>query len=286
MDLRRYVTCVGVDIQDDRRSGKFEGDHFHLSAWRNDFTETMENCTLGECRYGFRGVRVGESSHPGLPSLRRLRSGRNGVVRVDISVEGPLVRHVHKHVVPRIAGVASVVDGTQIDVEDVEGHSTVAPTMLDSLAKDISEAIHTPIFETLVALVVSFFRNVDEFSSASSESCRRERGGDEEVEWGALLPPSGQADDRVSFREGNHDRPRVRRLHLTSSQSVCRTSIIFTAKGLQPTQFRVKFLRPSGRGAQRHAKAAHRVALDWLFDRIYLEFKSNASTPKINSQTF
>ena len=47
---------------------------------------------------------------------------------------------------------------------------------------------------------------------------------DEDVEWGALPPPSGQADDRVGFREDNHDRPRVRRLHLISSQFVASAS--------------------------------------------------------------
>ena len=31
IDLRTHVTCVGVDIQDDRRSRTFEGDHFKCS---------------------------------------------------------------------------------------------------------------------------------------------------------------------------------------------------------------------------------------------------------------
>ena len=38
----------------------------------------------------------------------------------------------------------------------------------------------------------------------------------------------------------------------------------------------------------RHVSRTHRVALDWLFDRINvdLKYKSNTSTPKTNSQTF
>ena len=38
----------------------------------------------------------------------------------------------------------------------------------------------------------------------------------------------------------------------------------------------------------RHVSRTHRVALDWLFDRINLDSKkskSNTSTPKTNSQT-
>ena len=38
----------------------------------------------------------------------------------------------------------------------------------------------------------------------------------------------------------------------------------------------------------RHVSRTHRVALDWLFDRINLDprFKSNTLTPKTNSQTY
>ena len=35
----------------------------------------------------------------------------------------------------------------------------------------------------------------------------------------------------------------------------------------------------------RHVSRTHRVALDWLFDRINLDPKSNTSTPRTNSQT-
>ena len=36
----------------------------------------------------------------------------------------------------------------------------------------------------------------------------------------------------------------------------------------------------------RHVSRTHRVALDWLFDRINLDPESNTLTPKTNSQTF
>ena len=38
----------------------------------------------------------------------------------------------------------------------------------------------------------------------------------------------------------------------------------------------------------RHVSRTHRVALDWLFDRINLDsqIQTNTSTPKTNSQTF
>ena len=150
IDLRRHVTCLGVDIQDDRRSRTFEGDHFKCShgamievtrhGWRGD----VEPLFPGSCwrsvnaRYGFRGVRVGEASHPGPRLLRRLRRGRSRGARAKISDEEVLARHSHRHVVPRIDGVASVADVTQTDVVDVEDHSAVAPTLLDSLAETFS----------------------------------------------------------------------------------------------------------------------------------------------------
>ena len=242
VDLRRHVTRVGVDIPDDRRSGTFEGDHFKCShgaliSRRQWAVARFEPLLPGSCwrlvnaRYGFRGERVGEASHPGPPLLRRLRSGRGRVVPADISSdEKPLVRHVHRHVVPRIAGVASVADVTQVDVADVEDHSAVSQTLLDSLAEDLSQTHPYTNLRDVGRIggqiLPGAHRDADEFSSASSESCLGEREdiGDEEVEWSALPPPSRQADDRVSLREGDHDRPRVRRLHLISSQSVAPAS--------------------------------------------------------------
>ena len=96
-------------------------------------------------------VRVREASHPGLASSCRLRSGRSRVVRV-----------------------------TQIDVDDVEGHSAVEPTLLVSLAEDLSEAHSNTNLRDIVRiggqLLPSSHRDADEFSSASSESCWGEGG--------------------------------------------------------------------------------------------------------------
>ena len=187
IDLRRHVTRVGVNIKDDRRSGTFEGDHFKcshgaLTSRRQWEVARVEPLLPGSCwrvvnaRYGLRGVRVGEASHPGLPLLRRLRSGRSWGVRADISSdEEPLVRHVHRHVVPRIAGVASVADVTQIDLADVEDHSDVPPTLLDSLAEDLSQAHPYSNLRDVGRIggqiLSSAHRGADECSSASSESC-------------------------------------------------------------------------------------------------------------------
>ena len=111
-------------------------------------------------------------------------------------------------------------DVTQIDVVDVEDHSAVLPTLLDSLAETPP---HTNLRDVVDQILPSTDRGADECSSASSESCWGEMediGDEEEVEWGTLpRPPSGQADDRVGLREDIHDRTRARRLNLISSQS-------------------------------------------------------------------
>ena len=64
-----------------------------MFAWCRNFTETAGSCVeplfpgpcwrLVNCRYGNRGV--GEASHPGPFSFRRLRSGRSEGVWADIS---------------------------------------------------------------------------------------------------------------------------------------------------------------------------------------------------------
>ena len=50
----------------------------------------------------------------------------------------------------------------------------------------------------------------------------------------------------------------------------------------------IKMIMKGRSPTMRHVSRTHRVALDWLFDRINLvpKSKSNTSTPKTNSQTF
>ena len=60
IDLRRHVTRVGVDIEDDRRSRTFEGDHFKCSHGASILMRQRE-----VARYGLRGTQVGEASHLG-----------------------------------------------------------------------------------------------------------------------------------------------------------------------------------------------------------------------------
>ena len=47
----------------------------------------------------------------------------------------------------------------------------------------------------------------------------------------------------------------------------------------------IKMIMKRRSPTMRHVSRTHRVALDWLFDRINLDPKSNTSTPKTNSQT-
>ena len=46
----------------------------------------------------------------------------------------------------------------------------------------------------------------------------------------------------------------------------------------------IKMITKGRSPTMRHVSRTHRVALDWLFDRINLDSKSNISTPKTNSQ--
>ena len=102
-------------------------------------------------------------------------------------------------------------------VGDVKNHSTVDPTLLDSLAEDLV----VPPLTNLEDIGRRGSDAVDDCSSVSSESCWGEMegiGDDEPVLWGVLPdPPSGQTD--ISL-EGNRVRPRARRLQLVSSQTV------------------------------------------------------------------
>ena len=65
-------------------------------------------------RYGLRGVRIGEVSHPGPPSLRRLRRRRSAPFEIS-SDEEPLMLSTARNMVPRVAGVDSVPAATQIE---------------------------------------------------------------------------------------------------------------------------------------------------------------------------
>ena len=104
-------------------------------------------------RNGLRGVRVGEASHPGPALLRRLRRRRDVPFEIS-SDEEPLVRGIARNVVPRVDGLESVIDATQVSLATVpatqtalveagiELHSEVVllqshRTFLDSLEEDL-----------------------------------------------------------------------------------------------------------------------------------------------------
>ena len=87
----------------------FEGDHFKCSfgamieVARHGSRGDVEPLFQGSCwrwviaRCGFRGVRVGEASHPGPRLLRRLGRGWSWGARAEISDEEVLARHSHRH---------------------------------------------------------------------------------------------------------------------------------------------------------------------------------------------
>ena len=83
----------------------------------------------------------------------------------------------------------------------------VSPTLLDSLAEDLSVAPHTNHGDVRPIGVQSIRGAVaDECSSVSSESCwgEMEDIDDEAVEWGVLHhPPSGLGGDSAGCREVN-----------------------------------------------------------------------------------
>ena len=89
---------------------------------------------------------------------------------------------------------------TQIDIAHVEDHSAVSPTLLDSLAEDLSEAHPHTNFRDVGRIGVqipSDDRGAEECSSGSSESCWGERGRTSAMKrMGALPhPPSGQVEE-------------------------------------------------------------------------------------------
>ena len=95
--------------------------------------------------------------------------------------------------------------GGRARVGDVETHATVAPTLLDSLAEDLSRVDHDNERELIPGDAVSSIgvqsrscaeREADECSSAQSESCWGEMediGDDEVAEWGTLSCPTSLA---------------------------------------------------------------------------------------------
>ena len=181
-----------------------------------------------ESRYGFRGVKVGEASHPGPRTRARARmeaeaeaeaaSGLEAAVtRIDDSDGEELSRPTWRDEASACEdmGRKSDVRNVWARVGDVEDHSAVDPTLLDSLAEDLVVPPHTNLGDI-------GRRGSDAVDDVSSEFCWGEMediGDDEVPECGVLPnPPSGQAE--VSHHEGNCERPRARRLQLVSSQTV------------------------------------------------------------------
>ena len=84
-------------------------------------------CVVRSSRYGLRGVRIGEASHPGSRLLRRYRGSKGGVV-VSSDDDAPLLCQDLRNVVPRMEGSVSVSDIVQtIPDSTVSRESTQDP---------------------------------------------------------------------------------------------------------------------------------------------------------------
>ena len=76
-------------------------------------------------RYGLRGVRIGEASHPGPPVLRRLRRRRSVPVEIS-SDEEPLMRYITRNVFPQVDGVETERDASQSEISETVPASQTA----------------------------------------------------------------------------------------------------------------------------------------------------------------
>ena len=65
-------------------------------------------------------------------------------------------------------------------------------------------------------------------------------------------------------------------------QSASREALLYV---FEDNEAVIKMIMKGRSPTMRHVSRTHRVALDWLFDRINLDPKSNTSTPKTNLQT-
>ena len=79
-------------------------------------------CAVIRHRCGMLGVRVGEASNPGPPSLRRLRRNRSAVCAIS-SDEEPLIRGVGRNVVARVGEPEPTMLDSQDSFEDQSDHA-------------------------------------------------------------------------------------------------------------------------------------------------------------------
>ena len=157
-----------------------------------------------------------------IPSLANtaLSGLKAAVTRIDDSDGEELSRPTWRDEVSACEdmGRKSDVRSVWARVGDVEDHSTVDPTLLDSLAEDLVVPPHTNVGD----IGRRGSDAVEDCSSVSPEFCWGEMediGDDEVPEWGVLPdPPSCQAE--VSHHEGNRERPRTRRLQLVDSRAI------------------------------------------------------------------
>ena len=124
----RHQSNSGIDHEVVRRSRAPDRDFWWDGLESSQVWSEMRcdlPCCVSVCaRYGLWGVRVGEASNPGPPSLRRYRRGRHAFV-LDSSDEEQLV--CNRNVVPRVFGADSVADGMHVETSQ-ESRATVVPS--------------------------------------------------------------------------------------------------------------------------------------------------------------
>ena len=101
-------------------------------------------CVVRSSRYGLRGVRIGEASHPGPRLLRRYRGSRGGVA-ASSDDDAPLLSQDLRNVIPRMEGSVSVSDidvapglESTTQVNSAEGLGRVSGELLDALERDLN----------------------------------------------------------------------------------------------------------------------------------------------------
>ena len=113
--------------------------------------------------------------------------------------------------------------------------------------------------------------------------------------WDLIISVLGNV-SRVSDRSGQPESD-VHKHHKSQKKIVVMEDIDSVPSGVQSSHQEallyvfedneavIKMIIEGRSPTMRHVSRTHRVALDWLFDRINLDSKSNTSTPKTNSQT-
>ena len=121
-------------------------------------------CAVIRHRCGMLGVRVGDASNPGPPSLRRLRRNRSAMCAIS-SNEEPLIRGTGRNVVARVEGAP---DDTQI-----EGCSETVPESQSALTQNKSHRTSSMRWRKIWTKLRSEFQTLSSIFLAKDRTHRR-----------------------------------------------------------------------------------------------------------------